>query len=200
MSSHLLSDFTLSFLPLFVAIDVIGILPVFLGYTQELNPQEKKTLITHATWTALAISLVFLFAGKIIFSILGIDENDFRIAGGLILLITAIHDMSASSQQPRKPSTFVGVVPIGIPLIMGPAALTTILISVDSYGLPITVCTLLANLLIVWILFQKSTWITKIVGEAGARAFGKVMALFLAAIAIMMIRVGVTGTIQQFVK
>jgi multiple antibiotic resistance protein len=79
---------------------------------------------------------------------------------------------------------------------MGPAALTTILISVDSYGYLITVASLLVNLLIVWILFQKSDWIAKIFGEGGARAFGKVMSLFLAAIAIMMIRVGLTGILR----
>jgi multiple antibiotic resistance protein len=188
--------FILCFIPLFVAIDVLGLVPIFLSLTSKMNPREKKKLITDATLTALAVSLVFLFGGRMIFNFLGITENDFRVGGGIVLLVLAIVDLIFTGEENRAPQTSVGVVPIGIPLIIGPAVLTTLLIVVDSYGYLAAVVALLANLLLVWLIFRNSKFIIRIMGEAGSKAFAKVAALFMAAIAIMMIRVGLTAMIS----
>jgi membrane protein, MarC family len=188
--------FILSFIPLFVAIDVLGLVPIFLSLTSEMNPQQKKKLITDATLTALAVSLVFLFGGRLIFNFLGITENDFRVGGGIVLLVLAIVDLLFTGEKIRTPQTSVGVVPIGIPLIIGPAVLTTLLIVVDAYGYLAAVIALLANLFLVWLIFRNSNLIIRIMGEAGSKAFAKVAALFMAAIAIMMIRVGLTAMIS----
>jgi len=191
-----LTTFILSFIPLFVAIDVLGLVPIFLSLTGKLNPPEKKKLITDATLTALAVSLIFLFGGRLIFNFLGITENDFRVGGGIVLLVLAIVDLVFSSEENRKPQTTVGVVPIGIPLIIGPAVLTTLLIVVDAYGYFAAVVALLTNLFLVWLIFRNSNLIIRIMGEAGSKAFAKVAALFMAAIAIKMIRLGLTAMIS----
>ena len=188
--------FILSFIPLFVAIDVLGLVPIFLSLTGEMNPKEKKKLITDATLTALAVSLVFLFGGRMIFNFLGITENDFRVGGGIVLLVLAIVDLLFTGEKNRTPQTSVGVVPIGIPLIIGPAVLTTLLIVVDTYGYLAAVVGLLANLFLVWLIFRNSNLIIRVMGEAGSKAFAKVAAPFMAAIAIMMIRVGLTAMIS----
>ena len=187
--------FVLSFIPIFVAIDVLGLVPIFLSLTSDMKPPEKKTLITEATFTALAVSLVFLFGGRMIFNFLGITENDFRVGGGIVLLVLAVVDLTVTSEKSRAPQTSVGVVPIGIPLIIGPAVLTTLLIVVDTYGYLAAVVGLLANLFLVWLIFRNSNYIIRIMGEAGSKAFAKVAALFMAAIAVMMIRIGLTGMI-----
>jgi multiple antibiotic resistance protein len=161
-----------------------------------MNPKEKKKLITDATLTALAVSLVFLFGGRMIFNFLGITENDFRVGGGIVLLVLAIVELVFAGEENRTPQTSVGVVPIGIPLIIGPAVLTTLLIVVDAYGYLAAVIALLANLFLVWLIFRNSNLIIRIMGEAGSKAFAKVAALFMAAIAIMMIRVGLTAMIS----
>lgn len=191
-----LKIFVLSFIPLFVAIDVLGLVPIFLSLTGKMNPKEKKKLITDATLTALAVSVVFLFGGRMIFNFLGITENDFRVGGGIVLLVLAIVDLIFAGEDNRTPQTSVGVVPIGIPLIIGPAVLTTLLIVVDAYGYLAAVIALLANLFLVWLIFRNSNLIIRIIGEAGSKAFAKVAALFMAAIAIMMIRVGLTAMIS----
>ncbi|MGA3288559.1 MAG: MarC family protein [Bacteroidota bacterium] len=191
-----LKIFVLSFIPLFVAIDVLGLVPIFLSLTGKMNPKEKKKLITDATLTALAVSLVFLFGGRMIFNFLGITENDFRVGGGIVLLVLAIVELIFVGEDNRTPQTSVGVVPIGIPLIIGPAVLTTLLIVVDAYGYLAAVIALLANLFLVWLIFRNSNLIIRIMGEAGSKAFAKVAALFMAAIAIMMIRVGLTAMIS----
>ena len=190
-------NFLLAFIPLFVAIDVLGTLPLFLGLTEGITEKRRKRLVIDATLTALLISLTFLVSGKLLFSFLGITENDFRIAGGLVLLVLAINDLLFSHDTARKnPETTIGVVPIGIPLIMGPAALTTILILVDSYGTIWTVTSIIINLIIVWIVFRNADQVSKILGKGGSRAFAKVASLFLAAIAVMMIRVGITEILK----
>jgi multiple antibiotic resistance protein len=190
-----LKIFVLSFIPIFVAIDVLGLVPIFLSLTSGMKPVEKKKLITDATLTALAVSLIFLFGGRMIFNFLGITENDFRVGGGIVLLVLAIVDLIFTGENNRAPQTSVGVVPIGIPLIIGPAVLTTLLIIVDSYGYLAAVVGLLANLFLVWLIFRNSNYIIRVMGEAGSKAFAKVAALFMAAIAIMMIRIGLTAMI-----
>jgi len=185
---------------MFVAIDVFGVLPMFISLTDGIPLHRKKRLITQASLTALGISLIFLFSGRILFNFLGITESDFRIAGGILLVVLAVRDMVSVSPMAGRGvnpndhddafNDTVGVVPIGIPLIMGPAALTTILISAEAHGVMITLASLLINLAIVWAVFRKSDLVQKFIGRAGSRAVAKVMALFLAAIGIMMIRMG----------
>lgn len=194
-----LDKFVSAFVPLFVAIDALGMVGIFLSLTHGFTESVKKRLVTEATVTALGVSIIFLFFGKMIFRLLGIDANDFRIAGGIVLLILAISDLLFSDHESRRnPDPHVGVVPIGIPLIMGPAALTTILITTESLGFGVTLISLLLNLSITWLVFRYANWIGGLMGEAGTKAVAKVMALFLAAIAVMMIRVGLSGFLASW--
>ena len=188
--------FLLSFIPLFVAIDVIGAVPLFISLTNGIEMPKRKRLITDSTLTALIIAVIFLLGGKMIFNYLGITENDFRVGGGILLLILSVVDLVFSSDKPKKPDTTIGVVPLGIPLIIGPAALTTILIVVDQYGYFMAITSILVNLIIVWAVLRNSSLLMRLMGEGGSKAFAKVAALLMAAIAIMMIRVGMTGMIR----
>src|SRR5688572_28363028 len=122
MDFPLLKEFFLSFIPLFVAIDALGAIPIFLSLTSEVEKPDRDRLVRHACVTALIISVLFLIGGASLFAFLGITENDFRVAGGLVLLILAINDLIFSQiRQARQPESTIGIVPIGIPLIMGPA-------------------------------------------------------------------------------
>lgn len=190
--NHLL----LAFIPLFVAIDVPGLVPMFISLTTGMTLKAKRQLIVEATMTAGAVALIFLVLGKLIFSFLGITENDFRIGGGIVLIVLAVTDLLFSSDERKTTNTSVGVVPIGIPLIMGPAALTAIIIIVDAYGYWISMVSLVLNLLLVWITFRHSDVVIKVMGEGGSKAFAKVAALFMVAIAVMMIRVGVQNILK----
>ncbi len=192
-----LETFFLSFIPLFVAIDVFGVLPLFVGITEGMQASARKRLTAQATMTAFAISVVFLVAGKLLFGFLGITESDFRVGGGIVLLVLAVNDLLFSPDQKRTPGSMPGVVPIGIPLIIGPAALTTIIVLVNTYGYVWAVCSLLTNLLIVWVLFSQSAAVTRLLGHAGSQAFAKVAALFLAGFAVMMIRSGVQAMLRN---
>lgn len=185
-----------AFIPLFVAIDVLGVLPLFVGLTERMDDRSRRTLVAEATLTAFLISVVFLVSGRLLFAFLGITEDDFRVGGGIVLLVLSVYDLLFSSETERKPEQRIGVVPIGIPLIMGPAALTTILVLVNSYGYVWAVVSLLSNLVIVWLVFAQSGVLTKVLRQAGSRAIGKVAALFLTGFAVMMIRSGIQGMMR----
>lgn len=188
-----MSELLVAFIPLFVAIDVLGLVPVYVGLTDRMDAAARRRLVTEATITAAALSVAFLFFGSAVFRFLGITEDDFRVGGGVVLLVLAVVDLITTPDETRAPSESPGVVPIGIPLIMGPAALTTILILVEQHGHLVAVTSVLLNLVIVWTVFRHADRVLALLGRAGARAVAKVAALFMAAIAVMMIRVGLTG-------
>jgi multiple antibiotic resistance protein len=194
----MIETFLLTFIPMFVAIDAIGIVPLYLGLTESFTDKHlKKKLVINASITAFFICITFLFVGDNIFNFLGITINDFKIAGGIILLIISINDLLFSSSRVRdiKPQD-VGVVPIGIPLIAGPAVLTTILIAVREFGYIYTLISLIINLLLTFLALLFAEQIKKLLGESGSKAFAKVASLFLAAIAIMMIRIGIENSLK----
>lgn len=183
-------NFLFAFIPLFIAINVVGILPIFLSLVEGIEKQQKARIIRQSVITALSVSIGFLALGKFVFSILGIEIYDFKIAGGLLLLVFAINDLLFTEKGRRTIAPAMGVVPLGIPLVAGPAVLTSIIITVDTYGYIPTVTSLVINLFIVWIVFLKSNFIYHLMGEGGSKAFAKVASILLAAIAIMMIRRG----------
>jgi multiple antibiotic resistance protein len=193
---NILNDVIMAFIPLFVAIDVPGLVPIFLSLTQGMTLKARRKLIIEATLTSAAVALVFLVMGKLIFKFLGITENDFRIGGGIVLIVLGVTDLLFSSDEKKQNSANVGIVPIGIPLVMGPGALTAIIIIVDAYGYWISMVSLTLNLVLVWLTFRHSDLVMKVMGEGGSKAFAKVAALFLVAIAVMMIRVGVQNILK----
>ncbi|ARA93415.1 MAG: MarC family protein [Bacteroidetes bacterium] len=187
-----------AFLPLFVAINLPGILPLFIGLTEGLSVSARRRLVVQAVTTAFVVSVLILFAGQIIFRVLGITVNDLRVGGGLILLVLSISDLLFGDYKRRSPEngdSSLGVVPLGIPLIVGPAAITTILVAQQSFGYPATLVSLLVNLgLVLVVLFYGPQLLQKL-GSATSKAIAKVASLFLAAIAVAMIRAGILGMI-----
>ncbi len=188
----------LPFIPLFVAFDVLGILPVFVSLTSEIEPRDRTRVIRQSIVTAFLVSLGFVAAGKFIFNLLGISVADFQIAGGALLFIIAIVDLLFPEKTRTFPKETMGVVPIGIPLIVGPAVLTLLLIIVQSYGYFPTILCLLLNLFIVWLIFSQAHRVLHRIKEGGAKGMAKVSSLLLAAFAMMMIRLGIKGWLEFF--
>jgi len=185
-----------TFIPIFVAIDVFAILPIFISLTVDM-PDSRKQIIRDSIFTALIVGLLFVALGEAIFKIVGITSDDFKIAGGLVLLVLAIPELIRHEEESRKPAGRVGVVPIGVPLIVGPAVLTTILVLVDHYGIIPTILSLLLNLFIIWISFINAERIINLLGKGTIVGISRIMALLLASIAVMMIRLGVSNIIRH---
>ncbi|MBU3933751.1 MAG: MarC family protein [Candidatus Omnitrophica bacterium] len=181
----------LAFIPLFVAVDAIGVLPIFVSLTEELDKKEKLKVIFQSITTAICLAIGFIFLGQAIFRFLNITVGDFMIAGGILLFCIAITDILNPVKKRRIPSKELGSVPLGTPLIVGPAVLTTSLIVMQQYGLAPTLIAVLANVLLAGVIFLFSHVAIKVLGEAGSRALSKIAALLLAAIAVMMVRRGI---------
>ena len=92
-----------SFLPLFVAVNIPGILPTYLGVIESLSAAGRRRLTLQAVVTALILAVLILFAGQLIFSLLGITVNDLRVGGGLILLVLSISNLVFGDFRRRDP-------------------------------------------------------------------------------------------------
>src|SRR5256884_3290471 len=145
----MMAKFFLAFIPVFVAVDPIGLVAIFMGLGTSASSEHRKRQAFLGIFTALCIAVGFIFLGKIIFAALGITVADFQVAGGLILLLLAVRELVGLVPHDRGGSDEFGVVPLGMPLIAGPALLTALLILVASVGLVFTLASLLANLAIV---------------------------------------------------
>lgn len=183
-------DFTYAFIPIFVAMDIGGLIPVFLSLTKNLSDVERRRVSVEALFTAFAISVFFVAVGRWIFRLIGISVSDFEIAGGVVLMVLAIVEMLRLGKE-ILPSAHVGPVPLGTPMIVGPAVLTSLIILIPLYGYVLSLGALCANLILVGIAFRQSQRLVKWLGEDGLRATSQVISLFLAAIAVSMIRRGI---------
>lgn len=186
----LLRPFLLTFIPLFVAIDALGILPIFLSLTAHASKEERSRTFREAIGAACLIGVGFMLLGKAIFLYLGITQADFQIAGGALLFCLSLTDLLFDDRTRRFPSHTPGVVPLAMPLIVGPAVLTTAIVLLDSQGLWLTLAAFIVNLGIVWLTLWSSGRILAVFGEGTLNAIAKVVNLLLAAIGVMMVRRG----------
>jgi multiple antibiotic resistance protein len=184
------SAFLHAFVPLFVAVDVIGVAPVFFAMTHRLPPSDARRMLRASLVTAAAVSVTFALLGKAIFLFLAITAADFQVAGGLILLVLAAQDLVSGEPRGIAEGTDVGVVPLAVPLIAGPAVITSTIVLVDLYGAPVTVAALLANLAVCWLVLANASRVERLLGRTGARAVSKIVSLLLAAIAVRLVREG----------
>lgn len=182
----------LAFIPLFVAVDAIGVLPIFVSLTDGMENKERAVVILKSLATAACLGIGFIFLGKAVFRLLSITVADFMVAGGTILFCIAIIDLLNPAKKRRIPGADLGFVPLGTPLIVGPAVLTTSLLMLDTYGLFSTLVSVLVNIILAGAIFWSANFFIKIIGVSGSRALSKITSLLLAAIAVMMIRRGIT--------
>ncbi len=189
----MLKSIVLAMIPIFVAIDAIGLVPLFIALTEGLTEQKKRRIIVQSLLTATVLAVAFIFGGKALFGYLGIELGDFMIAGGIILFCIALTDILKPTRKQQIPDTYLGSVPLGTPLIAGPALLATSLVVMDEYGLAATLTAVVANLVLAGIIFCTSSFLIRLLGEAGTKALSKIISLLLAAYAVMLIRRGLVG-------
>ncbi len=192
-----LKQFLLCFIPIMVALDAPGTLPIYVGMTEGLERQERKRIVRQSIITAFLVAVGFILVGRAIFNALGILVEDFMIAGGVVLLIIAITDVIRAGERKLERGPEFGVVPLGTPIIAGPGTLTTALVLVGTSGYLPVILSLVINLLIAWIIFAQADRIIRFIGLSGSRAFAKVASLILAAFAVKMIRSGIFKFISE---
>jgi len=191
----LLGNFALAFIGLFVALDIIGLLPMFTAITQGMGARVRRETVDRSMAVASGLAIVFMFIGEAIFRYLGITLPDFKIAGGIILLLVSLADLLGSPESNKRASGESGIVPLAVPLITGPGVLTTLVLQAKTWGYPITILSLLANYALAWAVLCRAHGIRNVIGKDGMVVISKIASLLLTAISVAMIRSGVVETI-----
>jgi len=169
----------------------LGVLPMFINLTEGLEPGKVRRIILQSLVIATAVALAFLMLGKVILGLLGVTVADFMIAGGILLFVISLNDMlTLEKKQLLVDPESLGAVPIAVPLIVGPAVLTTTILLLNQHGFCQYASATVLNILVAGIVFSLSTSINNILGKSGAKTVSKLASLILAAIAVMMIRKG----------
>jgi len=189
----MVNTFLLAFIPLFVAFDVLGILPIYMKISAGFDKKTRSRHIRDSLFTAFFTTLIFVIVGNKIMTYLGISMNDFLVAGGIVIFATAIKEIISGSSQPDTANDMFGVVPLGIPLLAGPAVLATSVIIWNVYEYYYFLISLLLNTIICGIVLKFSDIMLKILGKRLIEALSKVFNLIIASIAIMFIRKGLQG-------
>lgn len=186
-----------SIIALFIVVDPLGSIPIFIGLTDKMNKQEQKKTFNTAAIVGFILLLAFTLAGQQILNLFDVSIDSFMVAGGILLLIIAIRLLIAGGWQELSstPET-VGAVPIGCPLLVGPGAITTTMLNMQTTGMIITVVAVIVTFTIVWLILNFIDPIYRVLGKTGALVITRLMALFIAAIAVQYVLEG----IQHFIR
>lgn len=189
-----MKEFWLCFVPLFVAVDAFGVLPLYAALTEGMERARRKKVLVDSVATASSVAVVFLWFGPALLRFLGISVPDFMVAGGILLLAISLSDLLTGEKRLRQAdSESLGAVPIGVPLITGPAVLTTCILLGGMHGRAMTTVAVVVNIALAGLTFLLAEPITRALGRNGTKTASKLASLLLAAIAVMLVRKGVMG-------
>jgi multiple antibiotic resistance protein len=199
--SEVIVDFALNTarasLVLFLIVDPFGNIPIFMGLTEKMAKTERQKVFNTATLVSVILLLAFAFAGQQILSIFGVSLFSFEIAGGILLLIIAVKILISGSLEDMSNSPeSMGAVPIAMPLLVGPGAITTTILNLQSYGIAIAAISVLIVLLLTWFILKYVDLVYRFLGKTGAIVIARVMALLIGAIAIQYLLFGVTHFLE----
>lgn len=187
-----------AFVTLFVIIDPIGLTPLFVALTQGMTQKRRQTIALRAILTAFFVLSLFTLFGETVLSFVGISMPAFRIAGGLLLFLTALdmlfqrrtkrrEDQAEEEDHHDDPSVF----PLGIPLIAGPGSIATMILLAgqqsDLTGLAMVLGIMLAVLAIVFLLFMTATWLERALGKTGINVVTRLLGMLLSALAVQFV-------------
>jgi multiple antibiotic resistance protein len=185
-------DLTKATVALFIIVDPIGLVPVFSNMTKTMNKSDRAKMFRVVTYTGASLLTAFALVGQELLALFGIILPSFQIAGGLLLLLLSL-DILFRGQRLAKPGVHedIGVIPIAFPLLVGPGAITTTMIALGSYGILVTLGSILIVMLLTWIVMKQTDRIHRFLGKTGSAVIAQVIGVFIAAIAIQYVLAGI---------
>ena len=193
---------------IFAVVDPIGVTPFFTLLTEDMTPEQKRRVIVRTCIVCGSTLTFFALFGQWIFTAFGFTLPAFRIAGGILLFGVAFEMLHGERSRSRltdkereetlERADEVAVVPLGIPLLAGPGAITTVMIymsrpTADVLDKMFVFAGILVSVLVAFLLLHYADRIFRRIGRTGVRALGRIMGLLLAAIAIQFIIDGAIG-------
>lgn len=196
-----LDTWSSAFLTLFAIVNPIGLLPVFMDFVDGLDRRDRIRVFNGAVLTGFITLLLMTITGKwLLANVFHVDLVEFRIAGGLILTVIAIRYIvmgkkdgpdRQSSENYREHILEMSIVPMGVPILVGPGSIVTGILVMDTSGLIVTLTALIAVFIVCWIIFQFSHLIGKLMGRVGRLVIGRVLWIFIAAIGVHLLISGI---------
>lgn len=174
---------------LFAVIDIIGSLPIIIDLRKKVGHIESGK----ATIVSIILMIVFLFIGKQMLNLIGIDVNSFAVAGSLIIFFIALEMILGIQLYKGDTLQTAAIVPIAFPLIAGAGTLTSILSLRSEYQPVNIVIAILINCLIVYIVLKSSVKIEKVLGNQGIEVIRKIFGVILLAIAVKLFTTNIQG-------
>lgn len=195
ISSTFLADLIRSTIALFVVIDPIGSVPVFIALTQKMERAERASVTKTAIITAAGLLFVFAVAGTQILSVFSVTIYSFMMAGGILLFIVAIELLTHGEWRfaGAGGTGESGVVPLAFPLLAGPGAITAVMISFQTSGLIVTALSIVIVIGISYVVLRYIEKIYRVLGRRGSIIVTRVFAVLIAAIAVQFIVDGARG-------
>ena len=175
---------------LFIIIDPLGLIPIFLALTPSLDMKERRTIFAQAAIVGFLLLVLFTFAGTGILNLFGITISDFKIAGGILLLVIALR-ITDEAHYGTTTEGQAGVVPLAVPLLVGPGAITTTIVLIGLYGLWITFISVIVTFIVSFLILWYVNLFYRILGKTGSDVIAKIMGMLLAAIAVQFMRQGI---------
>jgi multiple antibiotic resistance protein len=205
IQSKSITFFVQSFISLFVIVNAIGNIPIFVTILERFRENKKTLIMKKATFIAAVTLLVVTVTGSLFFRLLGIEMYSFRIAGGILLSLISIEMLfgrktktqsSAVEEKNSSEMDDITIIPLAIPLLTGPGALTTGIVLFDTAGNILNRIILFGNIILVfvisYIILVKSKAILKFLGETGTKVAARIMGLMLLSIAVQFIIKGIS--------
>ena len=177
---------------LFVVVDPVGTVPIVVGLTSGIDEKIRRRNLQHATYAGSGLLVLFALIGQQLLAVFGISLYSFMIAGGILLLLISV-DILLRGETTQKIGSVedVAVVPITFPLLVGPGAITTTIVILQSSGYVVTIVAILIVMSLTWLILSCVGHVYSILGKTGASVVSKLMAVFVAAIAVQYILEGV---------
>ena len=206
-----ISDIVTIFLALFIVVDPLGIVPVFISLTAGLAPSKRVRTIVKATLIAFVVLCLFIFTGNAILRFLGIHPGSFFIAGGVLLFIVSMDLLlgkpgrtKTSGQEAGEEREDVSIFPLAIPMLAGPGAITTILLYASagtpaSFILPVLVGSTALAIALAGLTMFLSGFFLRALGKTGVSVIERIMGIVLAALSVQfvydgLLKLGVIGS------
>jgi len=203
------------FVTLWVVIDPIGTIPVFVAVTAGFSDRERRKTALVATLVSAGVLLFFLTLGQLLIDALGISLLSFQVAGGIVLFLFALtmifgeskpesdkHTMQFDADLPEEERPLPAVFPLAVPSLASPGAMLAVVLLTDNQRFTlgdqaITAAVMLSVLLVAFLLMLLAGPITRLIGNSGAAIVSRVMGMILAAVAADTVLSALLTIVQQ---
>ena len=198
LDNNFLNHILTSSIQLLAVVEPFGIIPILINLNKKIEKETSKALSKSAALTSALLLMIFGIAGTQILGAFGITVNSFMVAGGALLFIVSLEIMRHGElRNIENDIQGTGVIPIAFPLIAGPGAITSVIISQQKDGLVVTMISIIIVISITYLILRSIGPIYRILGNRGSEVISRIFAVILAAIAIQYIVEGLKNIVMM---